>query len=131
MTSLFRARVLASLVFVALPALASAQLRSDDALVRRIEQLERRTNELEFRVRELETPPKTEQPRTAPTAPAGNARDLANWRRLRRGMSMDDVRELLGEPDKIDGGGVAFWHWRSGHVVFMNDTVHSWTEPRR
>jgi hypothetical protein len=47
-------------------------------------------------------------------------------------MSMEDVRSLLGEPEKIDGGSVAFWYYpRSGEVMFVSGKLTSWKEPAR
>ena len=58
----------------------------------------------------------------------------ANWRALRTGMSQYDVRELLGEPDKV----TAFsdkstcWYYDypgGGRIEFEDGKVESWSEP--
>jgi len=38
-------------------------------------------------------------------------KSLANWRKLKQGMSEHDVRALLGEPVRICGGDVALWEY--------------------
>jgi hypothetical protein len=129
MTTLLRVVLIAGLA-ASLPPVAAGQKAPDDALLRRIEILERRSMELERRVRELENVIKSEPTRARPVVAAGNALDIANWRRLRTGMKMDEVRALLGEPERVDGGGVAFWHWGDASVTFMDDKLYSWSEPR-
>jgi hypothetical protein len=50
-------------------------------------------------------------------------------------MSKSEVREILGEPDKVVEfpGGSTFWHYgypAGGHVQFDESTKTSaWTEP--
>jgi cytoskeletal protein RodZ len=80
------------------------------------------------------------QPKTPPTktsqskptvAQQKQSIDLSSWRQLKKGMTEAQVRELLGEPAKIDGGALANWHYKnSGLVTFYNDAVYSWAEPR-
>ena len=79
--------------------------------------------------------PKTPAAKTSQSKPAANQQkqstDLSSWRQLKKNMSEEQVRALLGEPAKIDGGTFAFWHYRNGGAVtFYNDRVDSWTEPR-
>ena len=69
---------------------------------------------------------------------AGSAKwqDVQNWRQLRRGMKMGEVRTLLGEPDRVEalGGLSTVWHWDSVHASVEFDgrsgKVHGWSEPR-
>lgn len=132
MTTRLRGVLVASLTVLLVPTIASAQNKNDDALMRRVEQLERRTADLERRVRELESPSTTEQPRAQPTAGTGNARDIANWRRLRRGMTMDQVRALLGEPETVNVGLDVTWHYvRYAWLTFdaKSERVTGWSEP--
>jgi outer membrane protein assembly factor BamE (lipoprotein component of BamABCDE complex) len=57
--------------------------------------------------------------------------DISSWRQLKKGMSEEQVRVLLGEPSKIDGGTVSQWHYKSnGSVTFLDDKLFSWSEPR-
>jgi len=147
MTGILRALLLAALVFSSIPAVAVAQKPSVDSLLRRIEFLEsmttgllRRieflegttTTDLERRVRDLEALSQSEPSRVQRVPESETWRDLQNWRRLRRGMKMDQVRALLGEPERVDAAGVAFtfWRWSSGHVQFDGSgKVEGWSEP--
>ena len=53
-----------------------------------------------------------------------------NWRQLREGMREDKVQELLGEPQRVDGGSSAIWHYpMQGMVRFSRGRVSSWREP--
>ena len=80
------------------------------------------------------------QPKTPPTKTSQNKStatqqkqsvDLSSWRQLKKSMSEEQVRVLLGEPVKIDGGAFAFWQYRNGGTVtFYDDKVYSWEEPR-
>lgn len=112
------------------PLLAMAQSSGDERLPQRLDSLEARLLELERRVTRLEAAPGSAPARS--TAVAGNAGDLANWRRLRERMSYEDVRSLLGEPEKVDGGSVAFWRYPNrGTVTFVSGELTSWSEPSR
>ena len=56
--------------------------------------------------------------------------DLTTWRTLRKDMSMGDVRSILGEPSRIDGGSFTTWHYPNyGTVTFYKDVVYLWREP--
>ena len=81
------------------------------------------------------TKPKAPPAKTSQSKPTANQQkqssDLSSWRQLKKNMSEEQVRALLGEPTKVDGGTFAFWHYRSGGTVtFYNDRLDSWTEPR-
>lgn len=132
MTGILRATLLGALLSCSLPTVAPAQQPSVDSLLRRIERLERITADLQLRVSELENPT-TSEPSRAHSVPASQKwRDLQNWRRLRRGMKMDEVRAVLGEPGRVDslGGLVTYWRYSSGHVQFgSSDKVEGWSEP--
>jgi len=63
--------------------------------------------------------------------PTPAAKDRSQWRKLNRGMSQDDVRKLLGEPERVSvsryyvswyylGGTVAFN--AKGHLDFWEET---------
>lgn len=132
MTAILRAALFAALTAASVPVVAAGQDTSSDSLLRRIDLLERRTTDLEQRVRELEALIKVEpsQDRRVSTSP--DWRDLQNWRRLHLGMKMDEVRKLLGEPERVDAGYVTFWRWAdAASVEFMDGKVSGWSEPRR
>ena len=60
--------------------------------------------------------------------PAG--KDRSQWRTLHRGMSKDDVRKLLGEPDKVSASRFSeSWYYVGGTVTFDGKgRVDSWNE---
>jgi hypothetical protein len=125
----FRSTVLLAVLWIAaLPAAAHAQSRTEEALARRVDSLARRVIELENRIAQLESSrPQAPSPKP-PAAVLSN--ELANWRRLREDMGYDAVRRILGEPDRIDGGSVAFWTYpNGGRVGFISGRLTSWTEP--
>ena len=60
--------------------------------------------------------------------------DKQNWRKLRSGMSKDEVTDLLGEPDRIDKfPSFEVWSYGdygSGFVHFSSQgKAESWSEP--
>lgn len=56
---------------------------------------------------------------------------LSNWRQLSTVMTPGDIRRLLGEPIRINGGDIATWHYQNrGYVTFMNNRLYSWSEPK-
>lgn len=73
----------------------------------------------------------------APQTPANalpspsDSSNIANWRALRKGMKESEVKALLGEPIRVQGGGFTHWYWnRSAQVTFFQDVVYGWDEPR-
>jgi hypothetical protein len=57
-------------------------------------------------------------------------KSIANWRRLTTDMGYSDVRKLLGEPTRVDGGQLAHWHYPNGGQVFFTfGKVERWQEP--
>jgi hypothetical protein len=56
--------------------------------------------------------------------------DLTPWRALRKDMTMPEVRSILGEPSRVDGGSFTTWHYPNyGTVTFYKDVVYLWREP--
>ncbi len=103
----------------------------------RIDELERRITSLEESVSRIET-----MIAVLLIGVAGNADQAGNddqedvelkakWRVLAVGMTPKQVRAILGEPERLDGGKVATWRYpRGGHITFMDGEVRSWVEPR-
>ena len=70
----------------------------------------------------------------ATPSPIVDWRNVTLWRQLARGMSQDRVREILGEPGKIDQFITsAWWYWgypSGGQVRFdSSGRVEGWDEP--
>ena len=97
----------------------------------RISQLEKEVQEIKQRLSRLEGQPVSSSARTAPQPLAEGWKSLSNWRKLNNGMTYDEVRNLLGEPQRINGGEVAFWYYPNrGSVGFIQSKLNPWTEPR-
>ena len=97
----------------------------------RITQLENQVNELKLRIQKLENTQSNASNQQKQVVANEGAKSIANWRKLNRGMSYNDVRGLLGEPLRIEGGGIATWRYASnGNVVFIRDKLSSWDEPQ-
>jgi phage pi2 protein 07 len=57
-------------------------------------------------------------------------KSVANWKKLTTGMSTTTVREILGEPKKIDSGYILHWSYGNGGIVsFYDEKLHRWSEP--
>lgn len=130
MNPTFRAFLLATLAALSVPAFAAAQ-EATDSLIRRIDLLERRTIDLEQRVRDLKALVGRAPSLDRQVPPSPNWRDISNWRQLRQGMTPDQVRALLGEPERVNAGGFTFWHWNEAHVYFLRGKLEGWSEPKR
>ena len=97
----------------------------------RITQLEKEVQELKLRLSKLEGPQPTTNQQQRNIVSGEGWKSLANWRSLKTGMSNDEVRSILGEPTRIDGGNLALWHYsNSGSVRFFLGKANEWQEPR-
>jgi len=81
------------------------------------------------------TPSAASIPSRKPVSPARPRwKDVSVWRGLSHGMSQDDVKRILGAPEKVvDLGFQVTWHYGyplGGEVTFGKDgKVESWSEP--
>lgn len=127
------ARVMKFICALALVAASGSviECQSREELAARIQALEARVVTLEQRIAALEGARSNirEGATGAPSTSSDLSQDLTNWRRLRRGMTMDQVRRILGEPRRISGGIVTYWEYVNGRVEFLNDRLSAWTEP--
>ena len=97
----------------------------------RIEQLEREVQELEKRLSILESILQNETDEKELVVNSNGWKSVANWRKLSTGMSPSTVREILGEPKRIDGGSIAIWSYgNDGIVSFFEGKLDRWSEPR-
>ena len=97
----------------------------------RITQLENEIYELRLRVKQLENFQSNANNQPKQVVVNEGAKSLANWRRLNRGMSHNDVRAVLGEPLRIEGGVLTSWHYaNNGRVDYIRDKLDSWKEPQ-
>jgi hypothetical protein len=98
----------------------------------RITQMEEEIREIKLRLLKLESmlnnPGNTQEPATS----HDGWKSVMNWRKLYKEMSTRDVQKILGEPQRVDGGNLASWHYQNGgRVVFYEGKVDHWREPRK
>ena len=133
MTTMLRAAMLFAMTAACLPALAEGQKSSGDSLLHRIASLERQAADLDQRVRALEALIAVEPSRAQPVPESAKWQDLANWRRLRRGMKSKEVLALLGTPARVEAGYITHWYWTdrmdAAHVYFADGKLDGWSEP--
>ena len=93
----------------------------------RIDQLERDVLALQQRILKLEAALGSSSSSPQPATSGSPWKSLSNWRQLKSGMGPNEVRALLGEPDRITGGNVAYWYYPGdGTITFTNDKVSQW-----
>jgi hypothetical protein len=104
-------------------------VHADDSA--RIDRLEKEVQELALRISKLESLlSKPNEVQEVLTSSEGY-KSVANWRKLTTDMSYGDVRKILGEPQRADGGSIAEWYYpNGGKVIFQRDKAWQWKEPR-
>jgi outer membrane protein assembly factor BamE (lipoprotein component of BamABCDE complex) len=116
------------LIAIALIATTLSSFASESA---RISQLENEVKELRLRVLKLENLQLNANNQLKQVVANEGMKSVVNWRKLNRGMSYDEVRGILGEPLRIEGGGIATWRYsNNGSVTFIRDKLSSWDEPQ-
>jgi len=97
----------------------------------RIDQLEKEVQELKLRISKLENLLNDSSVSNELASSHEGWKSVSNWRKLTTGMNADDVRKLLGEPQRVDGGDFADWYYENGGIVmFAFGNVNRWKEPR-
>lgn len=104
-----------------------------------IAKLEAKIQQLELRIQKLEALYESGLPKRTPAKakPVGDSRNVANWRRLKKGMSIDQLIAILGEPSSVTIINESeLWFYKGGKPVEIgsvhldkNDRVQSWTSP--
>jgi len=96
----------------------------------RIYQLEKELQEIKLRLSKLESLLSNPSKAQEVVASGDGWKSVVNWRKLSRGMGPSDVRKILGEPQRVDGGTFTKWYYQNdGRVVFYEDKVDGWREP--
>lgn len=114
--------------FLSLAIAFSANAQGSD----RFDHMEKEIQEIKLRLSNLESllnnPSKVQE-----VMPPGEGwKSVANWRKLATGMKASDVRLILGEPHRLDGGQLARWYYQNGgEVQFFDEKIHRWIEPRQ
>jgi hypothetical protein len=97
----------------------------------RISQLENEVNELRLRIQKIENFQSNASNQQKQAVANEGTKSLVNWRKLISGMSYNEVRGMLGEPLRIEGGVLTYWRYsNNGSVTFMRDKLSSWNEPQ-
>jgi hypothetical protein len=98
--------------------------------VDRIGQLEQEIREIKLRLSKLEAPQVNSNSQQQPLITGEGWKSISNWRQLKNGMNASDVRTILGEPKRVQGGGLALWYYQNGgSVTFMDEKLYQWREP--
>ena len=113
--------------------LAFTSISSFASDAQRLSALEKEVQELKLRLSKLESsnqvPSDTKS--TVATATGEGWKYQKSWRTLTTGMSPNEVRNLLGDPQQVRGGNVTFWTYpNKGDVTFMGDILYQWREPK-
>jgi hypothetical protein len=97
----------------------------------RINQLEKELQEIKLRLSKLESLLSNPSKAQEVVASGDGWKSVVNWRKLSRGMDPSDVRKILGEPHRVEGGKFARYYYKNdGMVHFYEDKVDRWAEPR-
>jgi len=98
----------------------------------RITLLEREVQELKLRLMKIEAPQEGTSNRPAPAVSKDGWKLLANWRSVRKGLTADEVRSVLGEPETVRASGpFTVWNYANrGRIEFYQEKVDGWSEPR-
>ena len=97
----------------------------------RLGKLEQEIQQLKLRLQKLESLSATSDSNGTQQSFGEGWKSKLQWRRLRKGMLPEDVRELLGEPERIWGGDFTRWEY-PGYAIatFYEGKLDSWQEPR-
>ena len=97
----------------------------------RIARLEKEIQELKERLANLEVSRAKSNGDQKSVESGAGWKHLANWRSLKKEMTYDDVRRILGEPMRVHGGDFTFWYYANkGRVSFYQDRLSMWQEPQ-
>lgn len=116
---------------------ASAQQNKIEALQTKVEKLQQKVSQLESKVERLEKLFLSKKDTSASFQRSVNSdrwENKQNWRRLKRGMSKEEVRQILDEPHRIiahSSGDTWDYPGLFGGSVYFDDNgrVESWSEP--
>jgi hypothetical protein len=113
--------------------LAVTSISSFASDAQRLSALEKEVQEIKLRLSKLESSNQvpSDSKSTTTTATGEGWKYQKSWRTLTTGMSPNEVRNLLGDPQQVRGGKVTFWSYpNKGDVTFMDDALYQWREPK-
>lgn len=112
---------------------AIAQQNEIESLQTKVENLQQKVSQLESKVERLEKLLLSENKSKGSKQPDNSSegwRDIQNWRKLESGMSKEEVRQILGEPSRIDvTSQMELWDYPEGRVTIFNGELSGWSEP--
>jgi SmpA / OmlA family len=124
----FTNQVLRVVAFGLLPLVVSLSSHAQDAA--RVDQLEKEIQTIKQRLSKIESAQGNADIDQKPVIQAEGWKSLSAWRQLKSGMSPNEVRAILGEPSRVNGGETAFWYYANGGVsTFMSEKLYRWKEP--
>ena len=66
-----------------------------------------------------------------PATPSDGWKSPENWKKLAKEMSIGDVQGILGDPEHMNGGTIAYWRYpNGGTATFFIGKLDNWTEPQ-
>lgn len=58
------------------------------------------------------------------------SKNIKSWAMLRKDFAPEDVKKLLGEPERVTEGVVTTWYYqKGGNVSFIDGKVTKWVKP--
>ena len=113
---------------------AIAQQNKIATLQTEVEKLQQKVSQLESKVQQLEKlflSKKNNGASLRDNDNSGDWKNKQNWRRLKNGMSKEEAKQILGEPDRIEAHGpLEFWRYpNGGRVSFFDEEINGWSEP--
>jgi hypothetical protein len=120
--------------FFMILSLTMTSYASDDSQNTEIIKLRQKITELENRIKNMEAVLIKYQEQEKSLEDSGyGGQNKKNWRKLKTGMSVEEVRSILGEPAKTIDGVKKLWYYPDayrGYVSFdEKDHVTGWQEP--
>jgi outer membrane protein assembly factor BamE (lipoprotein component of BamABCDE complex) len=112
----------------------TAYASSNDSDDNDIKNLKQRITELENRINDLENILKTYNvPKDSEKEIAYGWLNKKNWRILKKGMTQDEVKKLLGEPVKSVDGSREIWYYPNFYQSYVSfdekGNLTGWNEP--
>jgi outer membrane protein assembly factor BamE (lipoprotein component of BamABCDE complex) len=125
---LLKSNVLERAAIIAALLILSFAAQAQDAI--RVDQLEREIQAIKQRLSKLESPQGNSVAEPKPSNMAEGWKSQSSWRQLKSDMSPNEVRAILGEPSRVNGGNIANWYYTNGgEAIFMREKLYRWTEP--
>jgi len=100
---------------------------------REIVKLKAKVSELEKKIEKLEN--HNSSSNSTNIKFSNKLKNISNWKKLSRHISMNSVKNLLGEPQTVENGYITYWYYEDklsgkGYVYFSNDNrVLGWSVP--